>query len=139
MKKYYIAATLLIVLTLQISCAAKRPVFYPNEKLNDAGYEQAERDIDECLELSKQSGLQTDRAGNVAKKTAQDAAVGAAVGGAVGAVTGDFGEGVAAGAAGGGAAGFIRGLFGSRDLEPLQRQFVNQCLSDKGYKIIGWD
>ena len=139
MKTFHLLPIFFVALMLQISCAAKRPVFYPNDKLNEVGRVQAERDIEECLELSKQSGLETDRAGNVAKKTAQDAAVGVAVGGAVGAVTGDFGEGVAAGAAGGGASGFIRGLFGSRDLNPLQRQFVNQCLSDKGYKIIGWD
>ncbi len=130
MKIYYLSSILVIVVILQISSAAKRPVFYPNDKLNEVGQTQAERDIDECLEHSKQAGLETDRAGNVARKTAQDAAVGAAVGGAAGAVTGDFGE---------GAAGFIRGLFGSRDLKPLQRQFVNQCLTDKGYKIIGWD
>jgi hypothetical protein len=138
MKLNCLSLILLFVLIFQISCAHKRPVFYPNEKLNEVGQAQAVRDIDECLNLSSQAGLNTNRAGTVAKKTAQDATVGAVVGGAVGAVTGDFGEGVAIGAAGGGASGFIRGLFGSRDLDPLQTQFVNQCLADKGYRVIGW-
>ena len=42
------------------------------------------------------------------------------------------------GAAGGGTGGLIRGIFGSRDLDPVQRRFVDQCLKEKGYEVIGW-
>jgi len=38
----------------------------------------------------------------------------------------------------GGTSGLIRGLFGSRNLDPVQRQLVGQCLKEKGYEVIGW-
>jgi hypothetical protein len=42
-------------------------------------------------------------------------------------------------AAGGGTAGLIRGLCRSRDLDPaVKRRFVEKCLRDKGYEVIGW-
>jgi hypothetical protein len=42
------------------------------------------------------------------------------------------------GAAGGGTGGLIRGLYRSRDLDPVQRRFVDKCLQEKGYEVIGW-
>jgi hypothetical protein len=79
-------------------------------------------------------GHATDSGKNVAKSTAK----GAAVGGAVGAVTGRPGRGLAAGAAGGGAGGLTRGAMKSGDPDEIERRFVEQCLRDMGYKVIGW-
>jgi hypothetical protein len=42
------------------------------------------------------------------------------------------------GGAGGGAGGFMRGLFAWRDPDPLQVRFVNFCLEDQGYRVLGW-
>jgi hypothetical protein len=120
------------------SCSAKRPVLYPNAHLAAVGSATAERDIDGCIELAKQSGVDSRRAEKVAGTTAAGAAVGAATGAAVGVVTGSPGRGAAVGAAGGGTAGLFGGLFRSRDPDPVHQRFVEQCLSDKGYKPIGW-
>jgi hypothetical protein len=42
------------------------------------------------------------------------------------------------GAAGGGAGGLLRSIFRSRDLDPVQQRFVDQCLKEKGYEVMGW-
>ncbi|MBE9520168.1 MAG: cell envelope biogenesis protein OmpA, partial [Proteobacteria bacterium] len=66
------------------------------------------------------------------------ATTGAVVGGAVGAVDGRAGKGAAVGAAGGGSAGMMRGAWKSGDPDNIERRFVEQCLRDKGYQVIGW-
>lgn len=121
-----------------LACAAKRPVLYPDARLEAVGPEAAQQDIDDCLQKAAAAGYSSNSGGKVAGSTAVGAAAGAAVGAAVGAVAGRAGAGAAMGAAGGGTGGLIRGLFGSRDLDPVQRRFVDQCLKDKGYEVIGW-
>jgi len=121
-----------------VACVAKRPVLYPNAHLHAVGHEAAQRDIEECIELAKEHGVTSKPGAKVAGGAAKGAAIGVATGAAVGAVTGNVGRGAAVGAAGGGAAGGTRGLFRSRDPEPVFRRFVEQCLREKGYKPIGW-
>ena len=120
-----------------LACAAKRPVLYPNARLEAVGAAAAQQDIDACLQKAA-AGYTAHPEGKVAGSTAVGAAAGAAVGAAVGAVAGRAGAGAAMGAAGGGTGGLIRGLFGSRDLDPVQRRFVDQCLQEQGYEVIGW-
>ncbi len=55
-----------------------------------------------------------------------------------GAVRGHAGRGAAAGAAGGAAGGFMWGLFSAKKVDPVQKNFVEECLRLKGYKVIGW-
>ena len=61
------------------------------------------------------------------------------VGGAIGVVgglfTGNIGRSVAVGAAVGGTAG---GVSGALSPDQVKRQFINKCLKDKGYDVIGW-
>jgi hypothetical protein len=38
----------------------------------------------------------------------------------------------------GAAAGAVRGGIQSTEQSPLFKNFVNKCLSDKGYSVIGW-
>jgi outer membrane lipoprotein SlyB len=108
-----------------LACAAQRPVLYPNARLQEVGAAAAQQDIDDCLRQAAAGGYTSNAEGKVAGSTAVGAAAGAAVGAAVG-------------AAGGGTGGLIRGIFGSRNLDPVQRRFVDQCLKDKGYEVIGW-
>ena len=56
-----------------------------------------------------------------------------------GAVLGSVGRGAGAGAAAGAAGGLVRGLFRGREPTPVYRRFVERCLSDKGYEVIGWE
>jgi outer membrane lipoprotein SlyB len=139
MKKNFVLIALLVGVAFLLSaCAKKRPVLYPNATYNSAGAATAQTDIDNCIQLAADYGHATDSGKNVAKSTAGGAAVGAAVGGAVGLVTGNPGRGLAAGAAGGGAGGLARGALKSGNPDEIERRFVEQCLRDKGYQVIGW-
>ena len=51
---------------------------------------------------------------------------------------GSVGRGAAAGAAGSAVVGLVRGLFRSREPDPVYRRFVEKCLREKGYEPIGW-
>lgn len=121
-------------------CATERPLLYPNERLRAEGPEQAERAIDDCVELAQSYGAGPGQpGGNVARRTAEGAAVGAASGAAVGAVLGDAGTGAAAGAAGGVSRGLISALFDSNEADPVYQNFVDRCLREQGYDPIGWE
>jgi outer membrane lipoprotein SlyB len=125
------------VVVSSLACAAKRPVLYPNARLQAVGNTAAQQDIDDCIQRAA-AGYTSAPEGKVAGTTAIGAAAGAAIGAVAGAVVGQAGTGAAMGAAGGGTGGLIQGLFRSRDLNPVQRRFVDQCLKDKGYEVIGW-
>ena len=127
-----------LLIVLLWGCAQKRPVLYPNSHLQSVGKTAAQAEIDDCIQLAKDHGTDTDKGTEIAKSSAKGAAVGAAAGAAVGAVTGNFGRGLAAGAAGGGAAGGTRQALRSGDPDPVFKRFVEKCLRDKGYEPIGW-
>jgi len=115
-----------------------RPVLYPNPHLREVGTAAAQRDLDDCMRFAAEHGVKAHPEAKVAGDTAAGAAVGTVTGAAVGAVTGEFGRGAAAGAAGGSAGGFMHGLLHARDPDPVLRQFVDQCLRDRGYMPVGW-
>jgi len=134
-KKYFILIGFAVTM---LSCAQQRPVLYPNSHLTHVGRETAESDIDDCIQLAIDYGAKEDSGTKVAKDTAKGAAVGGAAGTAVGAVTGNLGVGAAAGAAGGGAASMTRSMINSGKPGPVFKEFVDQCLRDKGYQPVGW-
>jgi len=129
-------ATLLLA-PLSIGCT-KKPVLYPNATYHRMGPEIAKKDIDICIDYAKEMGARANRAGRVAGQTAGSTATGAAAGAAAGAVRGHAGTGAAMGAAGSAAGGLVRGLLRSRDPDPVERGFVEQCLRERGYQPIGW-
>jgi hypothetical protein len=120
------------------ACAtAQRPVLYPNAHLKSVGDGTAQYDVDQCMQFAGDSGVS--KSGNqVARRGAEGAAVGAAAGG-VGTLIrgGSVGGGAAAGAAIGGAAGAVHGAF-HNDANPTYRNFVQRCLRERGYDVIGW-
>jgi hypothetical protein len=130
-----LASAALLPLAL-LACTSTRPVVYPNEKLRQAGGAGLQADIDACMAEAREY-VKTGRVKDIAKSTAEGAVVGGAVGGATGAVLGE-GRGAAAGAAGGAAGAFTRGILGSRDPDPVEKAYVNKCLSKRGYEVIGW-
>ena len=121
------------------ACAAKRPVLYPNAAYQNAGEAAVRQDVDECTELAKSHGHGTNPVARAGARTTGGAAVGAATGAAVGAVLGSAARGAAAGAAGGGARSLLRGLFAWREPDPIERAFVQECLHERGYRVIGWE
>ena len=117
-------------------------MLHPNQPLSqegEVGEEAAEEDVSHCVELAEANGYPSDKqAGDTAKGAATGGFFGAIVGGAIGAVFGNVGKGAAAGAAGGGARGGIKGTSESGSGDNLYRRFIETCLRDKGYRVIGW-
>jgi outer membrane lipoprotein SlyB len=138
-------AVLIPAALLALACAAPRPVLYPNATLERAGREQAQRDVDACIARAEQDvGGASDGAGEkIAKGAAERTATGAATGAAVGAAVG---RGAARGAAGGAAGAAAHTAVGailhprraSGGPDPVHRRYVDRCLSERGYDVIGW-
>lgn len=129
------AGAVLLVLS---GCATQRPVLYPNAKYNQVGLEVAQRDVDDCIRFAEQSGVSHSAGGKVARSGAEGAAVGGAAGAGAGAVRGNVGQGAAVGAAAGAAAGATRGAIHSGEPGSVYRGFVQRCLRERGYDVIGW-
>lgn len=130
MKKLIVSFVLLSL----VGCASG-PQLYPNEKLKRVGKDQADRDIKECENMAD-NYLKSSKGKQVAKSAGAGAVVGAAVGGAFGLLTGNVGRGLGQGAVIGGAGGAARGAVSP---DQIKRNFVNRCLAEKGYEVIGWD
>ena len=120
-----------------LAACATRPIVYPNEKLRESGQVAVQEDTDACL-AEADAYLEDGRVPETAKRTGEGAVVGGAVGAAVGAVRGSVGRGAAAGAAGGAAGGLVHGLFHWRDPDPVEQRYVERCLAERGYEVIGW-
>lgn len=145
------AALVALVLVVLPGCASTgaaspsaRPVLYPNATLNRVGDARSRTEADACMARAAAAGL------TPAENThavARGAGIGAATGGvaaAVGAlITGRGAEGVirssAGGAAIGGSAGAVQGAFRNDRPSSTYRSFVQRCLSEKGFDVIGWN
>jgi hypothetical protein len=139
-KRHAIPALLLLLSLLWgVGCAAKKPVLYPNAHLEQAGQQQAQTDIAQCMEMAKSHGVKDTQSGRVVADSAKSGAVGAAAGAAVAAVWGgDVGRSAAAWGAGAAAGTAVARAFDSGGPDPVFQGFVNQCLRDKGYQVAGW-
>ncbi len=124
----------IIIVFFFVACASK-PQLYPNQKLKTVGKEAAKKDIDQCIADADQY-LKSSKGKNITKGAGAGAAIGGAMGAVGGLFTGNVGGGLlrggAIGAAGGGAAGAL-------SPDQVKHRFVNQCLADKGYQVLGWD
>lgn len=124
-----------LIISLFLAACSSRPKLYPNEKLKAVGKVAAQKDIDRCI-ADADEYLESSKGKQVAKGAGAGAAIGGAMGAVAGMFTGNVGRGLlrggAIGAAGGGTAGAI-------SPDQLKRRYVNECLADKGYRILGWD
>lgn len=129
---------LLLLAALLSACGAKRPVLYPNEHLKQIGKAKANQDIGDCIKLANEYQAGGSRAGEIAKDTGKAGVVGAATGAVIGALTGNFGRATAIGGAGAATATMGTGIMRSDEPDPVFKQFVDQCLRDKGLQPVGW-
>ncbi len=137
MREYALPVLFLSALALVGCGASQKPVLYPNNQLKTVGNDQAQRDINDCMQTAE-ACVKKNQDSKVAEGAVKGGAIGAATGAAIGAVTGNFGRGLAAGAAGGAAGGATHGLFKAAEPSPVYKNFVNKCLKEKGYEPIGW-
>lgn len=120
-----------------------RPVLYPNAKYNQVGETKARSEVDVCISKAQQAGLTPDDKNNSvatgAARGAATAGVAAAVGTLISGQNIDHAARNAAGAAAVGAsAGAVNGSFNDR-ANPTYRRFIERCMSEKGFEIIGWN
>jgi outer membrane lipoprotein SlyB len=128
--KYFLIASLII-----ISSCASRPKLYPNQKFKSVGKEAAKKDVDKCI-AEADDYLESSKGKKVAKGAGAGAAIGAAMGAVGGMFTGNMGSGLVRGGAIGAAGG---GTAGALSPDQMKQRYVNQCLADKGYRVLGWD
>jgi len=122
-------------------CAAPAPVLYPNAHLRQMGQERADVDIADCRRSADAAGASASATGSaqgVVTGTGTGAVLGAAAGAVGGAITGNAGTGAAVGAAGGAAAGLLQSLLSPPQVSTVHKSFVDRCLRERGYELVGW-
>ena len=76
---------------------------------------------------------------NRGRQSSKGATLGAAISAVVSAILGgNVGRAAGAGAAGGATAGAVSGAFDADEPEGVFKNYVNRCLSEMGYEVIGW-
>ena len=130
---------LAVMIAAGCASSAKRPLLYPNDHLNEVGQQAAQQDINACMALARTSNVNENKDGEAGRKAAGGAAIGGTSAAAWGLVSGgSVGNRALAGAAAGATAGAVSGGLQSTETSPLFMNFVNKCLSDKGYSVVGW-
>jgi outer membrane lipoprotein SlyB len=123
--------------------ASAKPLLYPNATFTRVGEAQAKAEADGCMARAAQAGLTADQKTNDVGRRAAEGAATAGAASVVGAlITGRSSDLLRAGAAGaaiGGTAGAVSGAFNKDKVNPVYRQFVQRCLSEKGFDVIGWN
>lgn len=117
-----------------VACAS-RPQLYPNEHLKRVGKTTANADTDRCI-AEAENYLESSKGKKIAKGAGSGAVIGAAVGAVSGLFTGDFGGSLVRGSAVGAGAGAVSG---SLSPDVIKERYVNQCLTEKGYQVLGWE
>jgi len=128
----------MVILSISAGCAAKRPVLYPNELHRSTGSEKAQQEIDDCLKRADEANAQGRLADEVALKTGKSALVGGATGAVIGAISGSALRGGLIGAAAGGTVALVSSAMKGPEDSPVYRRFVEICLYEKGYQVLGW-
>jgi len=139
----YLSSLALVGAVVLNGCATPmaKPAFYPNAHYQSVGPARAEADAQACASLAQQSDV-----GAVNKMDAAHAGAAGAAGVGTAGVVGSVLSGrkpdlknIAAGAAAIGAGGAAAAAAGqSVSGSSLYRQFVQQCLAERGYHVIGW-
>lgn len=122
-------------LLLIIASCASRPQLYPNSKLKSVGKAAAKSDVDKCI-ADAEEYLESSKGKQVAKSAGGGAVIGAAMGAVSGMFTGNLGRGLIRGGAVGAAGGTAVGALSP---DQVKKNYVNQCLAEQGYQVIGWD
>ena len=114
------------------------PQLYPTAHYQQVGPEQARMDIDNCMYRADHGAPQKSVAGDAAVNTLGGAAAGAALGAIGGAIAGNAGTGAAIGAATGATLGVGKTVYDQSKPAQAYRGYVEACLRERGYDVIGW-
>ncbi|MEN9618405.1 MAG: hypothetical protein RL406_642 [Pseudomonadota bacterium] len=143
MKNHLAISFTAIAAVLLTGCATPvaKPAFYPNAHYQRMGPAQANADAQYCADLAQQSEVTAVNKVDAGRSAAAGAA-GVGTAGVVGSLLSGHKpdlKNIAAGAAAIGAGGAAATAAGqSVGGSGLYRQFVQQCLAERGYQVIGW-
>ena len=137
-RRALVGPAVLVSVAAILGCATPAPVLYPNAHLENVGEAQSKRDIAYCETLANEYVQNPSQVKKTAASGLGGAAGGAALGAIGGAIAGDAGQGAAIGAAVGAAAGILSSMSQSDTADPTFEAFVDHCLNQHGYKVIGW-
>ncbi len=114
---------------------------YPNAKATSVGQAQMAKDVDQCMDLARRYGVSETQEASIGRNTVTGALLGGVAAGAWGLVRGDAGNRAAAGAVAGAATGATKGVIEANQhrLNPTLFRFVQRCLQERGYEVIGWE
>lgn len=128
------------ILSLAGCSGTRRPVLYPNAHYDAVGETLARSDVDACMGQAGDFGAPVYGSPDITRDTAAGAAVGGAAAGAWGLVRdeSDVGNRALAGAAAGAAAALVRGSLRAGEPSATYKGYVNRCLTERGYEVIGW-
>jgi len=139
----FLAVTLGLSAALLSGCATPlaKPAFYPNAHYQRMGPAQAQADAQACADMARQSEVSAVNKVDAGRSAAAGAA-GVGTAGVVGSLLSGHKpdlKNIAAGAAAIGAGSAAATAAGqSVGGSGLYRQFVQQCLGERGYQVIGW-
>jgi hypothetical protein len=120
----------LIFVIFTLAACASKPKLYPNAKFESVGQEAAQKDIDHCIAKADKY-LEGQKGKQMAKGAGAGAVMGAVIGGVFGGV-----RGIGRGAVGGAAVGTAGAALSP---EQMKQRYVNKCLAEQGYEVLGWD
>lgn len=148
---YRIATLFFVIIAMSVlsGCARTgsrspdaRPVLYPNAAYKEFGEAHAQDEVDLCISAARRAGLTPDEKDNAVGHSAAKGAAVVGTAATVGAlvrgrgVDSAIGSGVR-GAAVGGATGAVVGAFQEKP-NTTYRNFVQRCMREKGFDVIGW-
>lgn len=123
--------------------ASARPVLYPNATLSRVGEAQGQAQVSACMASAQAAGLSPVQASNEVGRRAGEGAAAVGVASLVGALisgrSSDVLRAGVTGAAVGGSAGAVSGAFHDDKPNAVYRNFVQRCLSERGFDVIGWN
>ena len=128
-------SSLALALLFLVAACASSPQLYPNSHYKQVGKDVAEQDIKSCEDDSEKF-LKSAKGKQMLEGAGTGAVVGAATGGVLGIFTRNILGGALIGAAVGTAAGAASGAMKP---DQVKRKYVDKCLHDKGYEVLGWD
>ncbi len=131
----------ILICSSLISCSY-RPILDQNEKYLQTGQTAAEEDINLCTTQADEY-LKQYKAQRAAKEATRKGIAGAVIGGIFGFIFGNNAKSLLTGlafGAGVGAASGALGVAGEGKITPdqIKQRYVTNCLSRKGYSVIGW-
>jgi len=128
-----------LIISVSACSATSSPDFYPNEHYMKVGAGQAEMDKRQCMAQADAAIKDPNKYAEYAKKAGVGAVVGAGAGALGGVITkGSVGRTTAAGAAIGALVGTYEQARQEGERSPAYQRFVEFCLHDKGYAVVGW-